>query len=140
MGLLYLYILPSIVYVTLSVHPSQYTDDVAVYFGYWSNVTIRWLQISITVCQTEFWKTDFPFLQQNHSAYVWQRLMRLTSPKLLFKISVLPFVQYVKFFLRYLFWEPNLGSLRFNPLKPELNPICYLLALLGAHHFLHVIG
>ena len=23
-----------------------------------------------------------------------------------------------------------------NPLKPELNPICYLLALLGAHHFL----
>jgi hypothetical protein len=26
----------------------------------------------------------------------------------------------------------------FNPLKPELNPICYLLALLLAHHFLHV--
>ena len=25
-----------------------------------------------------------------------------------------------------------------NPLKPELNPICYLLVLLGAHHFLHV--
>ena len=28
-------------------------------------------------------------------------------------------------------------SFQFNPLKPELNPICYLLALL-AHHFLHV--
>jgi len=27
--------------------------------------------------------------------------------------------------------------LKFNPLNPELNPICYLLALL-AHHFLHV--
>ena len=26
----------------------------------------------------------------------------------------------------------------FNPLNPELNPICYLLALLGAPHFLHV--
>ena len=26
----------------------------------------------------------------------------------------------------------------FNPLKPELNRICYLLTLLGAHHFLHV--
>ena len=26
----------------------------------------------------------------------------------------------------------------FNPLNPELYPICYLLALLGAHHFLHV--
>jgi len=27
---------------------------------------------------------------------------------------------------------------KFNPLNPELNPICYLLALLGAHHSLHV--
>ena len=27
---------------------------------------------------------------------------------------------------------------RINPLKPELNPICCLLALLGTHHFLHV--
>jgi len=25
-----------------------------------------------------------------------------------------------------------------KPLNPELNPICYFLALLGAHHFLHV--
>ena len=25
-----------------------------------------------------------------------------------------------------------------NPLNAELNPICYVLALLGAHHFLHV--
>jgi len=30
------------------------------------------------------------------------------------------------------------GSSTVNPLNPELNPICYLLALLGAHHFLHV--
>ena len=28
--------------------------------------------------------------------------------------------------------------LEINPLNPELNPICYLLALLLAHHFLHV--
>ena len=28
--------------------------------------------------------------------------------------------------------------LTINPLNAELNPICYLLALLGAHHFLHV--
>ena len=26
----------------------------------------------------------------------------------------------------------------FNPLNAELNPICYLLALLGAYHVLHV--
>ena len=30
-----------------------------------------------------------------------------------------------------LFWS-------FNSLNAELNPLCYLLALLGAHHFLHV--
>ena len=29
-------------------------------------------------------------------------------------------------------------DITFNPLYPELNPICYLLALLGANHFLHV--
>jgi len=27
---------------------------------------------------------------------------------------------------------------RFNPLNAELNPICHLLALVGAHHILHV--
>jgi len=30
------------------------------------------------------------------------------------------------------------GHMNVNPLNAELNPICYLLALLGAHHFLHV--
>ena len=38
--------------------------------------------------------------------------------------------------------ENNIASQKintvFNPLKPELNSICHLLALLGAHHFLHV--
>ena len=33
-------------------------------------------------------------------------------------------------------YETHVHSI--NPLKPELNPICYLLALLGAHHFFHV--
>jgi len=30
------------------------------------------------------------------------------------------------------------SNIHINPLNHELNPICYLLALLGAHHFLHV--
>ena len=30
------------------------------------------------------------------------------------------------------------ASFSINSLNPELNPSCYLLALLGAHHFLHV--
>ena len=40
--------------------------------------------------------------------------------------------------------ECQVGLLRtvmsLNPLNAELNPICYLLALLGAHHLLHVSG
>ena len=32
----------------------------------------------------------------------------------------------------------GLWKLDINPLNAELNPICYLLALLGANHFLHV--
>ena len=31
-----------------------------------------------------------------------------------------------------------LCKMQINRLNAELNPICYLLALLGAHHFLHV--
>ena len=34
--------------------------------------------------------------------------------------------------------QPFIKSTYFNTLNAELNPICYLLALLGAHHFLHV--
>ena len=34
----------------------------------------------------------------------------------------------------------NLEIGRVNPLNAELNPICHLLALLGAHHILHVSG
>jgi len=34
--------------------------------------------------------------------------------------------------------EEKLAMLHFKPLNAELNPICYLLALLGAHHILHV--
>jgi len=36
------------------------------------------------------------------------------------------------------YWRADNVKMNLNPLKPELNPICYLLALLGAHHFLHV--
>ena len=32
----------------------------------------------------------------------------------------------------------SFANRQLNPLNAELNPICYLLALLGAHHFLHV--
>jgi len=34
-------------------------------------------------------------------------------------------------------WIAN-NVAKFNPLNAELNPICHLLALLGAHHILHI--
>jgi hypothetical protein len=36
--------------------------------------------------------------------------------------------------LKFVEWNCNF----LNPLNAELNPICHLLALLGAHHILHV--
>jgi len=31
-----------------------------------------------------------------------------------------------------------LSEMRLNPLNADLNPICHVLALLGAHHILHI--
>jgi len=31
-----------------------------------------------------------------------------------------------------------IGETNINPLNSKLNPICHLLALLGAHHILHI--
>jgi hypothetical protein len=37
------------------------------------------------------------------------------------------------------FFVQNIAlDFRLNPLNAKLNPICHLLALLGAHHILHV--
>ena len=65
--------------------------------------------------------------------------------------SIVPMARGMKYLLRRVKDENNTlhivtnkeGKLEwphiaFNPLNPELNPICYLLALLGADHFLHV--
>ena len=68
----------------------------------------------------EFWATSFnwPCLNRTH--------------------KLAPHVTYIlTTFSEYLFDYDRTCTL-FNPLNPELNPICYLLALLLAHHFLHV--
>ena len=44
---------------------------------------------------------------------------------------------YIRLFKR-LFFLTNILVSYVNPLNAELNPICHLLALLGAHHILHV--
>jgi len=43
----------------------------------------------------------------------------------------------ILFYIILFYFVSFIPDLR-NPLNPELNPICHLLALLGAHHFLHV--
>ena len=50
--------------------------------------------------------------------------------------TALPFL-YEPFWMTFVSFK-HLMLLRFNPLNAELNPICHLLALLGAHHIFHV--
>jgi len=48
-------------------------------------------------------------------------------------------VSFVSFYLFfYIVFECENNTGLFNPLNAELNPICHLLALLGAHHILHI--
>ena len=62
----------------------------------------------------------------------WDRLFdKLFLKYLLSPFSIIPQILHVLQTLIY-----NLRVV--NPLNAELNPICYLLALLGPHHFLHV--
>ena len=54
-----------------------------------------------------------------------------------YKPSPVPFLPYAVSQVHMHISQCDLPVLYINPLKPELNPICYLLALLGAHYFLH---
>ena len=58
--------------------------------------------------------------------------MSLFVLKIEIHICKLHFSLYLKFV------NGMINGISINPLNAELNPICYLLALLGAHHFLHV--
>ena len=69
--------------------------------------------------------------------------MSLTSPRHDWDVtgSVKTYTSQVEHqYLKKLQFNLILGKMakHFNPLNAELNPICYLLALLGVHHFLHV--
>jgi len=63
------------------------------------------------------------------------QLKLLTKKNSLFN-SLIDILKTCKGNLNY-YLAVSLRTTMFNPLNPELNPICYLLALL-AHHFLHV--
>jgi len=70
----------------------------------------------------------------------------LIDNKIFIWIPYFPFVLHKKSILMDNIWMYHIdlsdnfisNKIIINPLKPELNPICYLLALLGAHHFLDV--
>ena len=74
---------------------------------------------------------------------LWGNLSRFTSSPIVSEPTTATFRR--KIVHNSLYYEvlyrtshPGLWKYRHNPLNAELNPICYLLALLGAHHFLHV--
>jgi len=59
------------------------------------------------------------------------------------RMSILRVISFFSTYLferhvKTIFYLKKTCQISINPLNPELNPICYLLALLGAHHFLHV--
>ena len=80
-----------------------------------------------------------PFLQANFRQLPDIRPQTLFSPPfLLHSVIILPF-DLLQLSLSYTLYNSVCATENYvNPLNPELNPICYLLALLGAHHFLHI--
>jgi len=70
---------------------------------------------------------DLPFETDSHDH--WQSAP-FSDSKLLSKLEHI-----TKVMCLYSF---TLKALLINPLNAELNPICHLLALLGAHHILHI--
>ena len=91
----------------------------------------RGCKIAHILNKLEFrWKSYYSHIKLLHSLLIISVSYKTFTQKQIFKLLV------VRFYRRCF----KLCSLQmtFNPLNPELNPICYLLALLGAHHFLHV--
>jgi len=93
----------------------------------------------------------FIFTVGTGSFLQWVPVHFYSGYRLIFTVGTGSFLQWVPvhFYSGYRFisgvkrpWRgldrPLPCSAEFNPLNPELNPIYYLLALLGAHHFLHV--
>jgi len=86
--------------------------------------------------------TEVAYYYPHIYAWVFQEVsfLQVCPPKPCIHLYSPPYVLHALPIHSYRFYHPNniWFSLQIiNPLKPELNPVCYLLALL-AHHFLHV--
>jgi len=101
-------------------------------YGAWRcvNMVTFWRSNPDLLHRMVAWRNILSLQQQQRSVHLYGLKRQLSLFSLL-----------APFHWNYLLWEifSSHGCLIwFNPLKPELNSICYLLALLGAHHFLHV--
>ena len=90
----------------------------------------------------------------SHSAHAsgmneWIKMSQNRSESWILKIRtiIIEFMYVCLFVMTVIFFRLNLLPVRhglihnynnFNPFNAKLNPICHLLALLGAHHILHV--
>ena len=93
---------------------------------FWSSACARYVVILICVvialkCYTLFWTLVLTLFCKHN---LFQGLITFMGER----------IYMCKYWMEY----KNYVIFVFNPLNAELNPICYLLALLGAHHFLHV--
>ena len=80
------------------------------------------MHFSRPIAQDLHVRNNFFFHKHGHnSLWIWTRFLQVRSKGSQVKTQLVLWI-----------------FILFNPLNPELNPICCLLALLGAHHFLHV--
>ena len=81
------------------------------------------------------WVKGFTILGNTHFSFLklpnwlWGPSKRFSEYRWLFFVRIRP---------KCALNNSSRKSFEFNPLNAELNPICHLLTLLGAHHILHV--
>jgi len=96
----------------------------------------RKLQDSVHNLKKHIWKLCAPKQSTSFQFYYSHNCKGCSSFSALSHLTFLmrgDFIECSDFWVHVWLCAPGI-----NPLKPELNPICYLLALLGVHHFLHV--
>jgi transposase len=107
------------------------------------------LSFTLLVCVINFSAGSLKKHYLNRKIYKYERHYVENKPQIMQRVLKM---QYISLLLKYmtlisrsvfpcLCLYVNISLLKgdwLNPLSPELNPICYLLALLGAHDFLHI--
>jgi transposase len=124
----------------------QFTGFPTVHKEMYINI-LRHIRNAVRRKLPEEWRTNSWFLLHDNASTHWSVLVKdfssmnnvtiqehlLYSPDL----ALADFYLFLQLILALKGWGFCYATDILNPLNPELNPICYLLALL-AHHFLHV--